>query len=392
MNTAKKTIIFECWGTGHRMAYVGYLLNYVARNASLSGQVVFLIGSDLYQKLKANNYDTTNTIIHVLPEEFDSPDIKASQAIDAIMETASKYPTVSEVVLLNYDLFQYSFLLPSPLKAFAIKSIWFRPIVHIPAQSFKSKIKLSAKFLLLKTTLSLNSNISKLFILNDHGGAGSLNKRLFGGTREVFSFLADPVDEKRLPDENFYSVKQKHALNGSAKNLLITGSIDAKKNIGNILAAICELPANVSVRLIIAGQVRPSYKAEFDAIMQSFRERNDLQGQITITTVPKFLTQQEFDEYMLAADIVLMAYKDFYSSSGILGHAAKYKKPVLGSSIGLINDLIQQYEIGVTADPNDVKSIRQSIEQILTKNIDEQNYQRFLDDFTEEKFCKSLLN
>ena len=208
----------------------------------------------------------------------------------------------------------------------------------------------------------------------------------------MFSFLADPVDENRLPDEDFYSVKQKHALTGSAKNLLITGSIDAKKNIGNILAAVCELPANLSVRLIIAGQVRPSYKADFEAIIQSFRQRNDLQGRVTITTVPKFLTQQEFDEYMLAADIVLMAYKDFYSSSGILGHAAKYKKPVLGSSIGLINDLIRQYEIGVTADPNNVNSIRQGIEQILTKNIDEQNYQRFLEDFTEEKFCKSLLN
>ena len=145
------------------MAYVGYLLNYVARNASLSDQVVFLIGSDLYKKLKANNFDITNTFIHVLPEEFDSPGIKAPQAVDAIVETVSKFPTISEVILLNYDLFQYSFLLPSPLRAFTIKSIWFRPIVHFPAQSFKSKIKISAKFLLLKTTLSLNSNISKLF-------------------------------------------------------------------------------------------------------------------------------------------------------------------------------------------------------------------------------------
>jgi glycosyltransferase involved in cell wall biosynthesis len=392
MNKAKKTIIFECWGTGHRMAYVGYLLNYVSQNAHLSNQVVFLLGSDLYNKLKANGYDLTNTVIHVLPEEFDSPSIKASQAIGSIVRTIAEFPTISDVILLNYDLFQYSFLLSSPLKAFNVKSIWFRPIVHIPVKNFKSKLKLSAKLVLLKATLYLNSNISKLFILNDHEGAGRLNKKLFGGNRQVFSFLADPVDEKRLPEETSGSVKQKYLLDSSAKNMLITGSIDAKKNIGNILTAICELPKDVSVRLIIAGQIRSSYQAEFDQIMTSFHQRQDLQERIKIMTVPRFLTQQEFDEYMLVTDIVLMAYKDFYSSSGILGHAAKYRKPVLGSSVGLINDLIQQYEIGVTADPNDVKSIKHGIEQILTKNIVQQNYQRFLSDFTEEKFCKSLLD
>ncbi|MCL1943339.1 MAG: hypothetical protein FWF54_07325 [Candidatus Azobacteroides sp.] len=90
---------------------------------------------------------------------------------------------------------------------------------------------------------------------------------------------------------------------------------------------------------------------------------------------------------------VLLTYKMLEASSGIFGHAVTAKKIIIGSSYGLLGELINDYELGITIDKIGGKSIAESkkrASRIINENIVMTNY-RLLNtslDFSRTIFSK----
>lgn len=64
-------------------------------------------------------------------------------------------------------------------------------------------------------------------------------------------------------------------------------------------------------------------------------------------------------------DYVLVPYKNVEQSSGIIGYAAQYNKPVIGPSEGLLGELIREYRLGYTITQLSVSNLSEKMKELL---------------------------
>ena len=81
----------------------------------------------------------------------------------------------------------------------------------------------------------------------------------------------------------------------------------------------------------------------------------------------RYLTDDEMSMVLNAADIVVLPYrKIFDGASGPLVDAAMLGKPVIGPNHGSLGQIIEQNHLGVTFEAENVKSLSEAIQKILT--------------------------
>ncbi len=76
----------------------------------------------------------------------------------------------------------------------------------------------------------------------------------------------------------------------------------------------------------------------------------------------------EYNAVFNSFDIIHLIYKNFYSSSNRLTKAANFHKFVLANNIGCVGDDVPKYDLGETADENNIEEHNQEIE-ILRNRI-----------------------
>lgn len=78
---------------------------------------------------------------------------------------------------------------------------------------------------------------------------------------------------------------------------------------------------------------------------------------------------EEYNSVFCSFDIVYIMYKNFYSSSNRLTKAAIFNKLVLGNNYGCVGDDIPTYNLGETADEDDIEEQYQKLEILRNKII-----------------------
>ncbi|GGH56134.1 hypothetical protein GCM10007423_64400 [Dyadobacter endophyticus] len=385
-----QTIIYESDHTGHRLDYVSHLIRFVRNEPSSSRNTyLFLLHSELIRKLSDSGQYLQDLNIEAIGNLYQGNRWQNFLLLKDLRERLRTHSSCTSVALLNFDRFQYS--LPIyPLNA-DVRTIWFRPVMHLPSVTFKDKLKAVGKTLLLNVIASRLNKSSKIFILNDSTGAKSLNQKYLLSPNKVFNFLPDPVDTDFFLHANPIDVRKDLKLDTGKPIFLMIGSIDEKKNVPTSLEALAqsaELTAGAHV--LIVGKVNQAYREYLYNFIAAFKERNP---HIEITTDDRYISQEEFHRYVLASTAILMIYRDFYSSSGIFGFACMYKKPVITSNIGLVGQLVKDFKIGHAADPLAAANITEKIDLLcrnqFTVNGDFDGYIRIN---KPEKFSALLLN
>ena len=94
-----------------------------------------------------------------------------------------------------------------------------------------------------------------------------------------------------------------------------------------------------------------------------------------------------------ASDVILMPYKNAEASSGVMGHAIKYKKPIISTNSGLIGKIINQYNFGFLVDsvtPNEIAhTIKTSFKN--HNNISSNYYDYYIKNHNVELFSNKIL-
>jgi glycosyltransferase involved in cell wall biosynthesis len=356
-------LFFDLEVTGHHVEYISHLIRYRVQHNS-AGKVILLIHPLAIERLAdfnlPENWEKAVVIEHPNDKEQQILDKtkskvqKANKELKILKRIGDKYQA-STCCLMSLNKYQLALggrlgrSLPGN-----IRGILFNPLGRTG--------KLLNDFLLgprKKVQISWilrNEKINKIFLLNDKEKAVELNT--YYRKRKVFKSLPDPVQP--LFSGQVDPVSTTKGENDERIKFLLFGSLSERKGIFTVLGALEVLQTSVSshIEVIFAGKLNKKDGANFIARLKRLKENN---SELKLTLIDKFLSNTEAANLFAGADFILAPYIGSEASSGIIGHAAFYKKPVIGPGKGLIGKLINDYRLGLAIEPMDAGNLSSAI-------------------------------
>lgn len=192
---------------------------------------------------------------------------------------------------------------------------------------------------------SMNRCIDKMFILNDQKVAGFFNS--ISGRPSLFEAIPDPLP---LHLQEVETTSQPARLEGR-RHLLFIGSINRRKGLLETLRALDCMPDSMKamVHLRIVGrfldpELRDEAVAKVDVLIQDGYSIELLEG---------WVSDAQFVFEMQQCDLVLAPYVGFHGSSGVIGHAAFFAKPLLATCDGLVGEIVRERCLGEVVQTRD---------------------------------------
>jgi glycosyltransferase involved in cell wall biosynthesis len=103
---------------------------------------------------------------------------------------------------------------------------------------------------------------------------------------------------------------------------------------------------NTKMHLYIVGDLR----LQWENYQQYFtRLKNIAENCANVHLVVKYPTDEEFDTWISASDVVITPYREIWSSS-VVGRAKIFNKPVIASNIGALSEQISQKDLLFNTD------------------------------------------
>lgn len=200
--------------------------------------------------------------------------------------------------------------------------------------------------------LSKCSLFKSIYILNDEVSAIYLN-RIY--KTERFRHLVDPF--KPLSESSLKKMKSDLGISCSKYLLLHFGSMSDAKGTLEILQSISfiEKEKQEKYAFVFAGVIASNIKSEFYRLVEQYRK------DIQIIVIEGFLEYDTIGSLCMSCDVILTPYKRINTSSGAIGYAAQFKKPVIATGGGLLGKLVNKYHLGVLISDVSGESIADGI-------------------------------
>ncbi len=129
------------------------------------------------------------------------------------------------------------------------------------------------------------------------------------------------------------------------------GSLGVRKGTMVILDSL-ELLSAVDIQkyaFVLAGRIPDAIKDDFYSRLEAVKNKG-----VQIYVKDAFCDYSFLGKLCFECDAILAPYLDTARSSGIIGYASQYFKPVIAPSSGLIGRLVKKYKLGYllpSADP-----------------------------------------
>jgi len=391
-------LIYDISLSGHRLDYTRYLFEYMQENPELKQRFHFCLPPDTQEQL---NDLLEGLKIHYLPSDL----IDKMEGKSPLQKSLIEWPYLKTVLLkkspyrhitfLNIDRLQYV-IGTSSFRRTKIQSsgIFFQPYTRVwtrmsnALNSGKAVLKKQRKALQLKWVLR-NKQLDKIFVLNDQSTIDQLNA-VVARKAPVFHYLPDPIPETSYAEDN--SILERYGLEAGRRVFLLFGTMNAKKNALNIIQSLAKVDEkwHSKIALLMLGKADDAYTQQIEQVKaEVLREYPNLQ----IIFGNHFVYKEERDTAFDQSDVVLMPYINFYSSSNVLGHAAKFEKPVIAANTGLMDEIVNKNSLGITLNPHDTTAIAQTIESYMIDQTSLQTSgQHFVQRHNSTAFARTLLD
>jgi glycosyltransferase involved in cell wall biosynthesis len=382
----KKTLIVELniSGEGHYLSFLESCLRFVVDN-DLSLSYSFLVNSSgkAFVNTKFHSFITWAN-----PVENAASLFRKSQSEWQQVKELSLTADIQEVIFITIDAYQLAITLDLKIP-FRVSGIQLRPHFRIKKRTNGLKENLKFRLWRFKKSLMLrffvsNKSVKNIFLLNDQNAVAAFNEQY----KSVFRYLPDPIFD--YPAEVGLDIRSAFGIAHNQKILLIFGAIDERKNIPNLLKAVESLSDTKNLFLLIVGAKLANYQVPLQELIKKSESVNP---NLKIHWENRFVSNGEMEVVFQQSDVVWVAYKDFFTSSGIVGLAAKYNKPMIGSSYGLIGEIIQQNKFGTTAEPTDLEAIAAYLASIAnSEELLPINSEKYVSEHSPYSFSKTLLS
>jgi len=350
------TLIFDEGLPGHHLEYLHHY--YMGACARKDQRYVICVPQNEFEK-KRDNFEWPDSD-NITFEWLEVADINAIErhagntllygfTCARVIARYAKRCNAQRVLLTDF-IFTIPMLLWTMPHKISVRGIIYRIYLYNKLDSLNARIRYILENLCYR--LMAHSQImDKVFMLNDQKSADTLNKR-FGTSK--FLFLPDPVPE--VDRSTLVNLRQLYGIPDRNKVLFHFGGLTQRKGTLEILRAI-----NLSSKqdlaektFVFAGRVYEGIHDEFYDLLSISRQKAQI------------LVFDEFCDYgflynmCTTCDVILMPYYLSNLSSGVLGYAAVFGKPVIGPSDGLIGHLINEYKMGLALNAIDSQSLSEA--------------------------------
>lgn len=358
----KKTLVFDDEVVGHHLEYLHHL--YETAGEKVNEEFIFAVPRSF--DFISNNYEWKSyphiKFHYIIDDEIAKLNgniIRRSYYLSKLLKRIAREFNVTNIfliVLIGFIPF-LPFILGNKYKVSGI--IYQIYLYRWKKSSIITKSQDVLKYLIL-TKLNM---FEKLFILNDRVSPYYLNK-IF--KVQKFHFLPDPV----VPILNLELEDMHEQLNirKNSKVVLHFGSLNRNKGTLEVLQAISLMNSQKysNYTFIFAGIIQDDIKESF------YNLYNNIRKSANIIVFDYYCSINLIGSLCITSDIILCPYKRTNQSSGVIGYAVQFKKPVIVPKQGLLGKLVKTNKIGYLIEdtsPNEIlKGIEKSIDPNLSSN------------------------
>lgn len=400
LETAPCYLVFELGYTGHYPHYIRHLANFWIKQY-IPGKLTFVvspqfaqhhaevlqIGSALQPHRLQFEVISTADAEALIPRE--SPVKRARRSLQewSLLRRYAQHFQATHCLLLYFDSFQTAALLKQPLPC-PFSGIYFRPILHYStfgqySSTPKETVQEWREQFVLPQVLK-HPKLKTLFCLDPFFVEFAHNKMQLSAPLE----LPDPVE--LLPaqaNEEILGFKQQLGIEAHRITFLLFGALyDRRKGIDKVLQALDQLPVQAcqKVCLLLVGQLdkeNPIYE-QIQQIQAS--------GTVQIVIRDGFVPDEDVAMCFQATDIVLATYQRHVGMSGILVHAAAAQKPLIASDYGLLGELVDRRQLGMTVDSTAPAEIAIALQRCLNAPLEDLGNRAQMKAFAAENSAESF--
>ena len=373
----KKILIYDSKYVGHHSEYINNILTYLTKYHPINIYIYIAIHPKVVDILDLDKKTIPNVEYIILPEKrkisiltryfYQLSEIKFIVKERGIEQVVLLYlnPLFISLVLMRYN--------------FSVLGIVF--YVYNPNYARYSLFKrLSKEF--YYGAVSKQRKIKKIFVLNDKKSCEYLNKHFH---TDKFCYLPDPIPYYEIEDlpKEIVEIKQ------TRKIALHFGVMSERKGTLLILDTIATLPDEIVSKTSFFFVGKP-YTEAFEVLLRNKIYQLQTQfSNINIHYNPHFVSSGQMESYYKLSDFVLMPYLTKSSSSGVLGYAAKHQKPVIVTSNGLLGEIVEKYDLGISTEINK-ENLNNSIQNLIL-NEKQINGSKYVEEHSVDAFVKTLI-
>lgn len=374
-----KMLIYSYSITGHHYEY----LNHIYKKAinTIDTEFVFILPLGLKDIIKKLDWPNSENVIIVL-EDFsklnNKKPIGRSIKLAIKIKKAIKKYNIDHVFLISLMAFLplLPFIISNKTK---ITGILYKIYLYNWKQAdYTQRIVDIFKYIIL-TKLAV---FEKIFILNDTASANYLNRKY---RTSKFEFLPDPFVP--IPIANCYDIRTKFGIAVNKKVFLHFGGLTERKGTLEILKAIqlMSIEELQDLCFIFAGKIYIDIKTDFYQIYDTVKNRTQ------ILIFDEFCDFAFLGSLCISSNFLLMPYKETAQSSGILGYAAQFNKPVIAPNQKLLGKLVKRNKLGYLIENSNAKSIANFLKN-SEKNRYKINSERYVLENSVENFTNTIFS
>lgn len=328
--------------------------------------------------------DKRNNYIFILPQSFDSVKNKweweSSSNIQFDLFTNAKLtgqtPSFSSQLSYSFSLFKKlkhdirkynahsllilaltDFILTAILfakKKIAINGILYRLYTREEKKGLGYKLDVLKCFIIGK--LSVFKNI---FILNDKITTRYLNLKF---RTKKFKYLSDPYLPIMCSGKDF---RQENSIGSSDVVFAHIGSLSYNKGTIEVLNSLRLLSADKRNKytFVFAGKIMDEIRNEF------YSAYDDVKEKCRIIVYDEFCSYEFLADICKASDALVLPYRRTAQSSGIIGYASQFGKPVISINRGLLGSIIKSYSLGLLIEDGSGQSLINAYYKIENKEF-----------------------
>lgn len=366
-NEVHRTLVYDSQATGHHREYVAHLVRYWLEHEP-AGRTLAIAGHPLLIDEMRETFPECSNRIDLFPipaqriKHLEKQSLwKRSLSEWHLLKKYARRYEADHCVLMHFNLFLVGVGLLGSGSTFSISGILFFPYVRIDPPtgirwiSFLHHLRRWRKRLLLSWAM-WRSRVEKIFVLNDASAARQLN-RVVDPKAERFEELPDPVPP--LPQgAASKSLWERYDIASHRRLLLLFGTLSGRKGVLKALEAAAQLgeESAQATALLLLGRIKEEDRTGIETALVRAQANTSIQLRVD----DRFVTPAEMASAFRECDAVLAPYQRTEGSSGVLGHAARAGKPVIGPESGLVGELIRTYELGTTVDATCPEAIREA--------------------------------
>ena len=332
-------LIFETDLSGHRLEYIHHLYTLSLRLIEI--QFYFVL-SDKFNDVRHLFDWPSSSNIHIITIKEDSSGSPGRPSLRTLFRFQYSQSKIINNYVKKYSIdrifaitaFQYFPFAPFFLnKHLKIDGILYS-LFPLSNSGFIYRLVDYIKYFFFK----LWPCFDNIYTLNDELSAQVLNNTLFS---RKFKYLPDPYTP--LADSNIIDIRSFYNIPSDKIIFAHFGGLSLRKGTMDVVESIYLLSKSQKSKyvFIFAGKINSDIHDSF------YKKIDELKDETHIIVEDSFCSYDYLASLCQSCNSILIPYKITTQSSGIIGYASQFGKPVIAPDSNLIGRLVKYYHLGL---------------------------------------------